>query len=104
MLEIIENDFLEMSKRMWSAKNRIEITLRSAGFNLANGKAPIISVICENPLETIRLSKKLYENHILCTPFIPPSVPPETGVVRLIAGANLNEEQVDRIIKVIGTL
>lgn len=104
VLEIIEKNFVVMIEKIWSAKNRIGNALRKAGFNISDGKAPIISVICENPLETIKLSKILYENHILCTPFIPPSVPPGSGVVRLIAGANLSEKQVEKIIDIIGSI
>jgi len=104
VLDIIEREFAQRSHKMWLSKRRIEEALHKTGFKLADGKAPIISIVCKNPLETIKLSKILYENHILCTPFIPPSVPPDSGVVRLIAGANLKTEQVDRIIDVIGKI
>ncbi len=98
VLDIIECNFAGLSKKMWRARKLIYDALIKFGFNLASGKAPIISVICSNPLETIRLSKLLFENHILCTPFIPPSVPSGSGVVRLIAGANINNSQIEKVI------
>ncbi len=104
VLDIIEADFSKLSKKIWMARNQIFDILIKSGFNVADGEAPIISVICENPFETIKLAKILYENHILCTPFIPPSVPPDSGVVRLIAGANLTDEQLDKVITIFGDL
>ncbi|MBN2280803.1 MAG: pyridoxal phosphate-dependent aminotransferase family protein [Candidatus Marinimicrobia bacterium] len=104
VLDIISRDFSRLMKKMWSAKAQIEAACIKVGLDVSRGKAPIISIRCESPLETLRLTQKFYENHILTTPFIPPSVPPGSGVVRLIAGAKLKKSQIETILDVIGKL
>jgi len=96
VLEIIRTDFSELSKRMWNAKRRIEKALLFAGFDLTNGKAPITSIKSGNSLETIQLSKAFWDNRIMTTAFVYPSVPQNEGRIRLIAGANMREETLQR--------
>lgn len=96
VLEIIQTDFPELSKRMWNAKRRIEAALISAGFDLTSGKAPITSIKSGNSLETIQLSKAFWDNRIMTTAFVYPSVPQNEGRIRLIAGANMREETLQR--------
>ncbi|HDS09917.1 MAG TPA: pyridoxal phosphate-dependent aminotransferase family protein [Firmicutes bacterium] len=101
VLEIMKSDHEEILKRMWDYKHRISDALEESGFILSNGKAPITSVIGGSLENTVKIAKALFNNGILSTPFVPPSVPPNGGKVRLIAGANLKEETVSRIIKII---
>ena len=96
VLEIIRTDFPELSKCMWNAKRRIEKALISAGFELTSGKAPITSIKSGNSLETIQLSKAFWDNRIMTTAFVYPSVPQNEGRIRLIAGANMREETLQR--------
>ena len=96
VLEIIRTDFPELSKRMWNAKWHIEAALISAGFDLTSGKAPITSIKSGNSLETIQLSKSFWDNRIMTTAFVHPSVPQNEGRIRLIAGANMREETIQR--------
>lgn len=96
VLYIIRVEFPELSKRMWNAKQRIEKALLSAGFELTNGKAPITSIKSGNSLETIQLSKSFWDNRIMTTAFVYPSVPQNEGRIRLIAGANMQEETLQR--------
>jgi 7-keto-8-aminopelargonate synthetase-like enzyme len=96
VLEIIRLEFPDLSKRMWSAKWRIEKALLSAGFELTSGKAPITSIKSGNSLETIQLSKSFWDNRIMTTAFVYPSVPQNEGRIRLIAGANMREETLQR--------
>jgi len=70
-------------------------------FRLANSQAPITSVICGSSEDTILFAKYLFENNILSTPFVYPSVPKNAGVVRLIAGANILIEDVGRAVEII---
>ncbi len=95
-IEIIRNDFPQLSQNMWSAKHRIESALLNAGFNLTDGKAPITSIKSGDTSETIRLSKSFWDQHIITTPFVYPSVPLKEGRIRLIAGANMREETIQR--------
>jgi 7-keto-8-aminopelargonate synthetase-like enzyme len=46
----------------------------------------------------------MYENGLVTTPFIYPSVPVNGGRIRLIAGANLREESIERAVKTIKEL
>ncbi|KPJ89445.1 MAG: aminotransferase [Spirochaetes bacterium DG_61] len=98
-IDIIEEEFSVISKRMWRYKNLISTCLKDLQFRLAEGEAPITSVMCGSLEDTIRFSMKLYEHTILSTPFVPPSVPQNRGCVRLIAGANLKEQSIQSALK-----
>ena len=93
-LDVIERDFDILKGKMWHYKDRISEVLP----NESKGQTPIHSVLTGSAEATLMLSKKLYEHKILSTPFIEPSVPKNSGVVRLIAGAGLTEEQVDQAV------
>jgi len=101
VIDIIETDFKAITNRMWNYRNTISKCLASNGFKLADGKAPITSIVSGSSEATIILAKKFYENKILTTPFIAPSVPFNQGKVRLIAGANLKEESIEKVLKII---
>ena len=49
-------------------------------------------------MDTILFANELFENKIISTPFIYPSVPKDKGVIRLIAGANLTKTSLDKVI------
>jgi len=98
-LDIVETEFPVISVKMWQYKNLVSRRLESLGIPLAAGTAPITSVACGGFEQTIRFSKQLYENRILSTPFVPPSVPQGMGRVRLIAEANLKDRSVERALK-----
>ena len=104
VLDIIENEFSARSKKMWEYKNRISAALKKYGFQITESKTPISSIIGGSSLETILISKELYKNRILSTPFVYPSVPPYGGKVRLIAGANLKQESIDYALQVFETM
>ncbi len=97
VLEIIEKDYDSLSKKMWANKNFIAEKLTKKGFGIYEGKAPIIAIIGGSLENTIWLAREFYYRHILTTPFVPPSVPPEKGIVRLIAGSNLSSDSLDKI-------
>lgn len=95
-IEIIRSDFPQLSQKMWSARYRIGSALLNAGFDLTDGKAPITSIKSGDTSETIRLAKSFWDQHIITTPFVYPSVPLKEGRIRLIAGANMREETIQR--------
>jgi len=101
VLNIVEQEFTTLSGKMMRYRNIIRNGAKSGGFHLAEGGAPITSIIAGNTHETFLLAKKLYENGILSTPFVYPSVPKNEGKIRLIAGANLLEESVIKAAKTI---
>ena len=89
---------------MWNAKRRIEEALIAAGFELTRGTAPITSIKSGNSTETLQLAKSFWNNHILTTTFVHPSVQLNEGRIRLIAGANMREETLQRIEEIIKQL
>lgn len=95
VLDIIEDEFSIRSKKMWEYKHKISEVLKKHGFQITESAAPISSIMGGSSLETILIAKELYENRILSTPFVYPSVPPSGGRIRLIAGANLKQESID---------
>jgi 7-keto-8-aminopelargonate synthetase-like enzyme len=104
VLDIIENEFSVRSKKMWEYKYRISEALKKNGFKITDSKTPISSIMGGSSLETILISKELYENRILSTPFVYPSVPPYGGKIRLIAGANLKQESIDYAVHAFETI
>lgn len=97
VIDIINSDFAEISKRLWDNTKYLTTTLESAGYNLCNSVTPIVSVKSGSSLETIKTTKTFYENKILTTPFIYPSVPRNEGRIRLIAGANLSSAIMEKV-------
>ena len=89
---------------MWRNHTALVSQLKKAGFILKGGEAPIASIACGSPERTVTLAKRLFEQGILSTPFIPPSVPPEQGVLRLIIGAKVDEAAANAIANRIAAL
>jgi len=101
VLDIIEEEYDEIKGRMWRYKNLLSQGLLDQGFKLADGKAPITSICTGSSIETINLAKRFYQEKVLTTPFIAPSVPANEGKVRLIAGGNLKEETIYQVLEII---
>jgi glycine C-acetyltransferase len=98
-LEIVKNDFINIKQKMWSNKNTIYNILKQEDFKIIDSKTPINSISGGSREKTLTIAKLFYEENILVTPFIEPSVPPNKGVVRLIAQANLSDDIMESIIK-----
>lgn len=95
-LDVIEAEFGELGSRMWRYKQILAEAILAGQLSVesVNSAAPITSVFCGDAQTTMILCKRLYEKGILSTPFIEPSVPKHACVLRLIAGAGLQEEKV----------
>lgn len=100
VINIIRDEFDTLSAVMWKNYNALRHALIESGYNLTNAKAPINSIITGEPEDTFLFARKLYENKILTTPFIYPSVPRSKGVIRLIAGANLKDSTMNEAIEI----
>jgi glycine C-acetyltransferase len=96
VIDIIKEEFEVISRKIWKYKNLITECLKDSGFDVVKGQAPITSIAAGTADNTILLAKRLFENNILSTPFVEPSVPVNEGKVRLIAGANLKETSIER--------
>lgn len=99
VIKIIQNEFSVMAKTLWDYSGQISKGLKNAGFEQTYSKTPIRSIQSGNSIETLKLTKKLFELGILTTPFIYPSVPESEGRIRLIAGANLDKSSIDYAIR-----
>jgi 7-keto-8-aminopelargonate synthetase-like enzyme len=100
VLEIIDLEFPEISSRLWNYTRMLHKGLSDSGYQLTGTITPIVSLCTGDAVETLTLSKRMFENGILGTPFIYPSVPEKEGRIRLIAGANLKPESIDRAIMI----
>ncbi len=101
VLSIIQSEFGVIKQRLVTYQQAIYESLIEGGFTLAASEAPINSIQSGSKESTFILAKKLYEQGILCTAFIEPSVPVGDGRVRLIAGANLRQETVAEVAEII---
>ncbi|MDQ2087525.1 pyridoxal phosphate-dependent aminotransferase family protein [Herbivorax sp. ANBcel31] len=96
VLDIIETEFDKLGKKLWDYRDTIRNRLILNGFDLCDGKAPIISIKTGDALKTVLFAKSFYNKKILTTPFVEPSVPPNEGRLRLIAGANLSKKSIEK--------
>jgi glycine C-acetyltransferase len=103
-LQVIDDDFAAISGRLWSHTNRLAEALKKAGYPLTRSESPINSICPGNSLETLRLNKRFFDAGVLSTPFIYPSVPEDSGRIRLIAGANLKESSIDQAIRIFNSI
>ena len=99
VLEIINREFDVISGRLWDNTLTLSRGLAESGYPSTGTATPIVSVCSGDSIETLLLSKEIYKNGILGTPFIYPSVPEKEGRIRLIASANLKPESIDRAVR-----
>jgi 7-keto-8-aminopelargonate synthetase-like enzyme len=104
VLGIIDEEFAELSRKLWKHTSRLKVALESSGYKLTQSESPINSICTGNSVETLKMAKLLFEEGILATPFIYPSVPLDCGRIRLIAGANLKDSSIDKAIKIFKAL
>jgi 7-keto-8-aminopelargonate synthetase-like enzyme len=98
-IDIIETEFVDLSDKLLENTMILRNGIKDH-FHLSQSLAPIVSIICGTSEQTILLAKYLFENRILTTPFIYPSVPKNGGIVRLIAGANLKNETIRKAVDI----
>ena len=89
-LEIVQLEHGRLHQTVSANHGLLQQTLRKLGFNLHSAQAPIAAIQCGSTEETLRLARDFFGRRILATPFVPPSVPENRGVLRLIVGAKLD--------------
>ena len=104
VLEIIDGEFSHLSSKMWNYQHRISHACTEGGWNITDSITPITSIRGGDSESTLHTARLLYEKGIVTTPFIFPSVPKNEGRIRLIAGANLKEESIDHVTRILKTL
>jgi 7-keto-8-aminopelargonate synthetase-like enzyme len=97
VLQIIESEYAEIKQRLKTNKKILQYCLNQAGLEHANGEAMIVSLKTGTTYDTIDMAKKLFKHKILSTPFVPPSVPPNKGIVRLIPGAAVSGSNMQKV-------
>ncbi len=100
-LDILRLEFGVLGKAMWQNHRRLQQMLQSRGFELHPAGAPIAAIRCLSPEHTIALARDFWRQAVLTTPFVPPSVPPGQGVLRLIAGAKLSEPALSQALEAV---
>jgi 8-amino-7-oxononanoate synthase len=100
-LGIIQNEAEFLHRRLWANHDRLHAALVDAGHEVASGGAPIAAVLRGSTESTLELTRQFAEVGLLTTPFVPPSVAPGKGAVRLIVGAKLDETGMDRVVEAV---
>ncbi|HNW99935.1 MAG TPA: aminotransferase class I/II-fold pyridoxal phosphate-dependent enzyme [Candidatus Cloacimonadota bacterium] len=100
-LEIVARDGAELVKVLSSNKNYLYENLRKNDFHILQSEAFICSLLTGSNENTLRICKALFENKILTTPFIYPSVSKNNGVIRMIPRVDLTQDQMDHVISVL---
>lgn len=98
VIRLIEKDFPVLSSRLYANASRLREGLKKAGFTIMDAEAPIISVLTGDDENTLILSKAMQERGIYATPFVPPSVPPGSSVIRMIAKADFDFDLIDQTV------
>ena len=74
------------------------------GLNLVDSKTAIQPVIIGSSKQALTLSEKLFEKNILITAIRPPTVPEGSARLRITFSATHTEEQVDKLLIVLGEI
>jgi 7-keto-8-aminopelargonate synthetase-like enzyme len=99
VLKIIQLEYDTLSRKLQRNKKMLSECLAKQGFEQSNGEAMIVSIKCGDTHNTIAMAKQLFQQRVLCTPFVPPSVPVNKGVVRLIPGAGVSQDKMSKVLE-----
>ncbi|MFH1542422.1 MAG: pyridoxal phosphate-dependent aminotransferase family protein [bacterium] len=83
---------------------KLKTALGELGFTLTDSTTPVVSVILKDSRETILVTKLLFEQGIYIVPFIPPSVPKRSPRIRISVNANIQEEDIDYVVKTLAEI
>jgi 7-keto-8-aminopelargonate synthetase-like enzyme len=103
-LQIISNEFDLLGRTVLQNHELLLQKLAECNFAVAPGRAPIAAIRSGSTADTIALAARFYEHRILATPFVPPSVPANCGVLRLILGAKLDVSGVGGLMRALASL
>ncbi len=97
-LEIVQRDGETMVRALKANKEYLYTRLKEQDFHLCEGEASICSMVTGTNERTFRIHKSLFEEGIMTTPFVYPSVGRDRGVLRMIPRIDLAKEDLDRVI------
>lgn len=93
VLDRLQNEYQSLRDTLRKNVDGINAVIDAKGFQRAAGAAPIISMKCGSIENTLRCARAFFNNGMVVTPFIEPSVPPGKGVVRIIPGAGVAADE-----------
>lgn len=96
-IEVVLRDHAMLMERAKTHKETIACALAEAGFPVLPSETLINSIHTGTAENTFRMAKAFYAERLLTTPFVEPSVPPNEGKLRLIAGADFSQEAVNTV-------
>ncbi len=98
-VELIAKDGTKLTQKLSDHKNYLSNQLLKHNFVIAEGKAFICALIAGSNKKTLNICKALFEERILTTPFIYPSVAKNMGMIRMIPQLDMNFDLLDDVIK-----
>ncbi len=97
-IDIIAREFGRLGTVLRRNQQQLCEKLRGGGFDMPAGASPIAAIQRGSSENTVRLARAFFEHRVLGTPFLPPSVPPGRGVLRLIVGAKLDSAGMEALL------
>jgi 7-keto-8-aminopelargonate synthetase-like enzyme len=96
VIDIITAGYSNIKKNMDNNKNIIYKALKCSNFEVVESQTPINAIKSKSMENTFEITKRMFKRGILTTPFVEPSVPINDGKVRIIAGANISKEIINK--------
>jgi 7-keto-8-aminopelargonate synthetase-like enzyme len=81
-------------------KDMLLRAVKDLGFKTTGSSTPLFSIISTHASNTIKLARDLFERGIYATPFVPPSVPMGRSCLRFIPTADLDLEDIEKVIEI----
>lgn len=97
-LAILTKEGEQLVRLLSENKSYLYNQLEANKFRLVPGEAPICSLLAGSNENIFRICQALFEEKIICTPFIYPSVSKNKGVIRMIPRIDLTKDLIDNII------
>jgi 7-keto-8-aminopelargonate synthetase-like enzyme len=98
-LELIEGN-PELSKRLWENRNKVVKYIKDTNFDVVESETPIITLKTGTVLNTLRVSKHLYDKGIFAPAIRPPTVIEPR--IRITVTAAHTDEDIERLIQILG--
>ena len=86
---------------LWARARQLQDGLRDLGFDLGSCDTPITPLMAGESDAAVRLSRRLFERHILAPAIRPPTVPEGTARIRLTPIATHTAEDVDALVRAV---
>ncbi len=96
-LEILQAE-PERVQKLISNANKVRQALKSAGFNIIDGRTAIVPVIVGDDLLAFKMWRMLYDDGLFVNVFISPGVPPGRQMMRTSYMSSHEDEHLDFII------